>query len=73
MRIHAEELASGDVLQMHDWQLHVVTVDYDTATAVGTAEFDFPLHFAAGDVVDVLSASGTRRVAAADLDAAVNL
>jgi hypothetical protein len=54
LAVHADELASGDILQMHDWQLHVLMVATELATAVRTAEFDFLLHFANDDVVDVV-------------------
>jgi hypothetical protein len=54
LTLHAGELASGDVLQMHDWQLHVLAVDSDVVTDVRTAEFDFLLHFAQDAVVDVV-------------------
>ncbi|MCU1657933.1 MAG: hypothetical protein JWO57_2589 [Pseudonocardiales bacterium] len=54
MRIPALELAVGHVIRLNDWQLHVVAVEHDVATAVLTAEFDFLLHFARHDSVDVV-------------------
>ena len=60
MRIHAEDLAAGDTLLLHDWRLHIVEVVYDTAVGVLTAEFGFLLHFPPREVVEV-----RRRAAAA--------
>jgi hypothetical protein len=54
MRIPVRDLRVGDVLQVNDWQLHVISVERDLATAVLTAEFGFLLHFTGDDVVDVL-------------------
>jgi hypothetical protein len=54
MRIPARDLAIGDVIHINDWQLHVISVERDIATAVLTAEFKFLLHFTRDDVVDVL-------------------
>ena len=53
MRIPAEELRIGDLLRVNDWRLHVVAVDHDCGTAVLTAEFDFLLHFARRQAVEV--------------------
>ena len=58
MKIYAEELAAGDVLQMHDWQLHVETVEFDPEAAVRTTEFTFPLHFGRHDAVEILGTVG---------------
>jgi hypothetical protein len=54
MRVPARELAVGDVIRINDWRLHVVAVEHEIATAVLTAEFDFLLHFARTDSVDVI-------------------
>jgi hypothetical protein len=54
MRIPARELTVGDVMRVNDWRLRVVAVEHDLATAVLTAEFDFLLHFARDDSVDVV-------------------
>jgi hypothetical protein len=54
MRVPARDIAVGDVLRVNDWELHVVAVERDLATAVLTAEFGFLLHFTRDDVVDVL-------------------
>jgi hypothetical protein len=54
MRVPARDIAVGDVLRVNDWQLHVVAVERDLATAVLTVEFGFLLHFTRDDVVDVL-------------------
>jgi hypothetical protein len=53
MRIPARDLAVGDVLQINDWYLHVIKVERDQAMAVLTAEFDFLIHFAPEDIVQV--------------------
>ncbi len=53
MRIHARDLAVGDILQVNDWQLHTVGIERDNAVAVLTAEFDFVIHFGQDDVVTV--------------------
>ncbi|MDT4894860.1 MAG: hypothetical protein QOE97_3895 [Pseudonocardiales bacterium] len=55
MRIPARDLAVGDVIRLNDWRLHVTAVEHEVATAVLTAEFDFLLHFARHDSVDVIS------------------
>jgi hypothetical protein len=54
MRIHAQDLAIGDVLRLNDWRLHVTAVEHDRATAVLTAEFGFLLHFTRDESVDVV-------------------
>lgn len=54
MRIPAWQLAIGDVLLVNDWQLHVTAVEHELATAIGTAEFEFLLHFTSDDMVDVV-------------------
>jgi hypothetical protein len=53
MKIRAQDLAAGDVLEIHDWNLHVLDVDRDGAVAVRTAEFDFLIHFVTDEVVTV--------------------
>ena len=53
MRIPVRDLAVGDVLHVNDWHLHVIKIERDQAMAVLTAEFDFLLHFASGDIVTV--------------------
>ena len=53
VRIPAYDLAVGDVLQINDWQLHVINIERDQAVAVLTAEFDFLIHFAPEDIVHV--------------------
>ena len=53
MRIPARDLAIGDVLQINDWQLHVINIERDQGMAVLTAEFDFLIHFAPEDIVQV--------------------
>lgn len=52
--VHIGELASGDILRIHDWHLHVLTVTGDIVSEVLTAEFHSLLHFAKDDVVDVV-------------------
>lgn len=54
-RISPRELTVGDVLRFNDRTLHVVAVERDVAVAVRTAEFDFLLHFAPDESVDVVS------------------
>ena len=41
MRIPVRELTVGDMLGLNDWQMHVIAVEHDLATAVLTAEFGF--------------------------------
>jgi hypothetical protein len=53
MRIHAEDLAVGDILVLHDWNLHILEVGRDRAVTVFTAEFGFLLHFRRNEAVDV--------------------
>lgn len=55
MKIYARNLAVGDVLHLHDWTLHVVGVERELAIGVVTAEFDFLIHFARNEVVDVFN------------------
>jgi len=53
MRIRANELAAGDVIQLNDWRLHVVAVVQEVGTAVLTAELDFLIHFTGQDLVQL--------------------
>lgn len=53
VRIPARDLAAGDVLHINDWQLHVINIELDQAIGVLTAEFDFLIHFAPEDIVQV--------------------
>ena len=53
MRIPARDLAVGDVLHINDWHLHVINIERDQVMAVLTAEFDFLIHFAREDIVQV--------------------
>jgi hypothetical protein len=53
MRIHARDLAVGDVLHVNDWPLHVTWIDRDNAVAVLTAELGFLIHFDRDDLVTV--------------------
>ena len=62
MKIPAGQLATGDVLHVNDWHLHVTAVERDLGTAVRTEEFDFLLHFGRDETVDVVS---TRDIPAA--------
>lgn len=54
MRIPARQLTIGDVVLLNGWRLHVTAVEHDLATAIGTAEFDFLLHFTHDDLVEVV-------------------
>jgi hypothetical protein len=54
MKIPAGQLATGDILHVNDWHLHVIAVERELGTAVRTAEFDFLLHFTRGDTVDIV-------------------
>jgi hypothetical protein len=60
MKIPARELAIGDTFWVNDWQLHVLAVEREVATAVLTAEFDFLLHFTSDDLVDVQEPRATQ-------------
>jgi hypothetical protein len=53
MRIHARDLAVGNILQVNDWQLHILRIERDNAVAVLTAEFGFLIHFGRDDFVTV--------------------
>jgi len=64
MKIPARQLAVGDILRVNDRRLHVVAVEREIGTVVLTAEFDFLLHFTRDDMIDVVTSSGARSVAA---------
>ncbi|HEY3630874.1 MAG TPA: hypothetical protein VGL21_08235 [Jatrophihabitantaceae bacterium] len=54
--IPARDLHPGDVVQEHDWPLHVCGVTLDpAAVTVAVTEFEFPLHYAADAEVHVLA------------------
>jgi hypothetical protein len=57
MRIHARDLAAGDILALNDWRLHVLAVEHERAVGVRTAEFDFLIHFLTDDIVNVRAAA----------------
>jgi hypothetical protein len=57
MRIHARDVAVGDILQINDWQLHIVRIERDIAVAILTAELGFLIHFCQDDMVTVLAAA----------------
>jgi Acetoacetate decarboxylase (ADC) len=38
MRVHARQLATGDVLEVNDWHLHIIVIEYEQAVTVLTAE-----------------------------------
>jgi hypothetical protein len=64
MKIPAAQLATGDILHVNDWHLHVIAVERDLGTAVRTAEFDFLLHFTRDDTVEVITTAGIPATAA---------
>jgi hypothetical protein len=52
--VKARDLHPGDVVQQCDWLLHVREVNVSqAAVAIAVAEFDFPLHYAAGTQVSL--------------------
>jgi hypothetical protein len=53
MRIHARDLAAGDILALNDWRLHVLAVEQEREVGVRTAEFDFLIHFLKDEIVNV--------------------
>ena len=55
MKIPAGQLATGDILHVNDWHLHVIAVERDLGAAVLTAEFDFLLHFTLDATVDIVT------------------
>ena len=54
MRIPVRELTVGDIFRLNDWQMHVIAVEHDLATAVLTSEFGFLLHFTRDETVDIV-------------------
>ncbi len=53
-RVTARDLHPGDIVQQHDWSLHIHTVQIDQAVvAVAVTEFGFPLHYAADQMLQV--------------------
>ena len=54
MKVSVRNLTVGDIVRLNDWQLHVVAVEHDVATAVRTAELGFLLHFTRDETVDIL-------------------
>jgi hypothetical protein len=53
MKIRAQDLQAGDVVALHDWNLHVINVERDLAVGVLTSEFDFLIHFLRDELVSV--------------------
>jgi hypothetical protein len=53
MKIRAQDLALGDILELNDWNLHVVAVERDRAVAILTEEFDFLIHFPRDTAVSI--------------------
>jgi hypothetical protein len=53
MKVPVRELTVGDILRVNDWQLHVIAVEHDAATAVLTSELGFLLHFTRDEIVDI--------------------
>jgi hypothetical protein len=53
MRIHARDLAAGDILALNDWRLHVLAVEHEPVVGVRTTEFDFLIHFSKNEIVNV--------------------
>ena len=50
--VKARDLHPGDVMQQHDWSLHVRDVEVsEDAVAIAVAEFGFPLRRAADEQV----------------------
>jgi hypothetical protein len=50
--VKARDLHPGDVVQQHDWSLHIREVDVGhVAVAIAVTEFGFPLHYAADEQV----------------------
>ena len=64
MKIPVRELTVGDILRLNDWQLHVIAVEHDVATAVLTTELGFLLHFTRDQTVDILGNVGQQPAAA---------
>ena len=52
--VMARDLHPGDIIQQHDWSLHVREVKIGPAVvAVGVTEFGFELHYAADELLQV--------------------
>jgi hypothetical protein len=50
--VKARDLHPGDVMQQHDWSLHVREIEVGhVAVAIAVTEFGFPLHYAADEPV----------------------
>jgi hypothetical protein len=50
--VTARDLHPGDVVQQHDWSLHVREVEVSQAVvAIAVTEFGFPLHYAADTLI----------------------
>jgi hypothetical protein len=53
-RVKARDLHPGDIVQQHDWSLHVCEVQIGQAVvAVTVTEFGFQLHYAADEMLHV--------------------
>ena len=53
-QVQARDLHPGDVVQQHDWPLHVRQVTLSEATvAIAVTEFEFPLRYAADERVQL--------------------
>jgi hypothetical protein len=53
-QVKARDLHPGDVVQQHDWPLHVRQVTLSEATvAIAVTEFEFPLRYAADEPVQL--------------------
>jgi hypothetical protein len=52
--VKARDLHPGDIMQQHDWSLHVRDVKIGpTVVAVAVTEFGFELHYAADETLQV--------------------
>jgi hypothetical protein len=52
--VNARDLHPGDIIQQHDWSLHVREVEIGRAVvAVVVTEFGFHLHYAADEMLQV--------------------
>lgn len=52
--VQARDLHPGDIMQQHDWFLHVREVKIGPAVvAVGVTEFGFELHYAADELLQI--------------------
>jgi hypothetical protein len=52
--VKARDLHPGDIMQRHDWSLHVLDVKIGPAVvAVAVTEFGFELHYAADETLQV--------------------